>query len=920
MDLTFGDLLANALAEIKEHTGKKIGIIQDEISYAFSPALSSKTIESWRYRQAPPTIEQLETLAEAIIGYGCSRHDSQWLLNFLTAANHPYPQALGARLFPHERQFERALLAQFAPPPLEAYAPPPREGFIGRSQEVARYRQLLAKSGLAIISGMAGMGKTAVAAFLANESLAERTFWHNFRDANIQSLVYRLAGFLAHHNRGELWEMLEAARLTRSNPPDLTVAFDILSAQLPRLALLLCFDDFHLVETNATLQSFLRKIIALKQKQVKLLIITRRYPAFLAASNQTELSGLTLDDTQAFLAQREVALPEMLLSKLHDVTGGNATFLTLAAVALRAAQQPARLIERLASVDDIERFLMVEVNDYLSSDEQRVMEAVAVLQGHPAARAVLEHVLEQDVRRVLRDLEDQFLLTAAQRGSKRAYSQQQIIQAFYYNQPRHDRRLALHQRAANYYVQVSPTPFLAVQQYALAETAVSALQLAKENLWSIVNEGLAASLLQILEKLSLTDLDPLVQLDQHILCGKLQIIAGDYALAQRHWETAVAQSKDLPLTDETNTLKAQVYLGMAELLERQAPTEALTWLQRGLEVIPRHERRLSASLKILVGTVNMHMGNFAGALEMFHDGLDDLPIGLSAQRVNALKNLGAVYFNLDQLAEAKEYSAQALAMSQQLHDHFQTARIYINLGPIKYVAGDWRGAVADLEEGLVIAQKLGALDTRLSLHTNLGGMYVEKGEHEQAFKHLNEALQLAGDNDPHQVLTAKIRLAQLYNYEEKWETADSLLQEAETLAQQINDQASLATIFGYRAIAQQGLDQLEEAHRLVQEALAVDKTFGYQFSMGENLRILGKIATAQNDVAATNQAFERSLKILEPLDPYQAALTQLSWAEWLCSDGDSEQGIKLLAEALRLFESLGALREIEVAQKLIARQ
>jgi hypothetical protein len=148
MDLTFGDILANSLAEIKDHTGKKIGIIQDELSYAFSPPLSSKTIESWRYRQAPPTIEQLEILAETLIAYSCPQHDSQWLSDFLTAANHPYPQAVCARLFPHEEQFTAAFSAQFAPPPLTAYAPPSSKGIIGRSQEVTRYQQLLSSSGL----------------------------------------------------------------------------------------------------------------------------------------------------------------------------------------------------------------------------------------------------------------------------------------------------------------------------------------------------------------------------------------------------------------------------------------------------------------------------------------------------------------------------------------------------------------------------------------------------------------------------------------------------------------------------------------------------------------------------------------------------------------------------------------------------
>lgn len=918
MELTFGDLLSNALAEIKEHTGKNIGIVQDEISYAFSPPLSSKTIESWRYRDAPPTVKQLETLAEAIINYDCPDHDDAWLFQFLTAASHPYPQALCARLFPLETRFEEALQAQFAPPPLEAYAPPQREGFIGRSSEVAGYQKLLSESGLAVVSGMAGVGKTSVAAFLANQSTPGQAFWHTFGDTNIQSLVYRLAGYLAHHRRAELWEMLEAARLTGSNPPDLAVSFDVLSTQVPSLASLLCLDDFHLVETNAHLLSFLQKITASNNSRVKLLITTRRYPTFWPASSQEELRGLTLVDANVFLAHKGITLPRALMMTLHEATGGNATFLTLAAAALRTTDQPAKLIEKLARVDDIERFLMVEVNDRLSADEQRVMEALAILKGRPATRSLLEHMQEQqDVRRVLRELEDQFLLVAERRREERVYSQHQIIASFYYDQPRRDRRLMLHERAAEYFEHVSPAAFPAVQQYALAGAADRALAVAKENLRALINEGTATSTLEILQQLPSAELDPRAELERQLLCGRLQALVGEDERARHTFETAAALLQDGP---EVHSLRAQVCLRMAELLERRAPGEALTWIQRGLDVVPRHERRLVATFKILEGTVNMHMGNFGGALEMLQDGLETVPSGMSALRINALKNLGAVYFNLGQLAEAAKYSEQALIMSKQLRDHLQTARVYINLGPIKYVGGDWQGAVDDLEKGLAIAQRLGSLDVTLSLHTNLGGMYVEKGDHKKAFRHLNGVLRLTEGRHAHQEVTAKIRLAQLYIYEAKREKADATLQEAETLARRINDQASLATILGCQAIVRQGLGDLEGAHRLVQDALALDRALGYQFSMGQNLRILGSIAFARNDIDAANEAFARSLDILEDLDPYQAALTQLSWGEWLTSSGKRERGIEMLVDAQRQFEALGAAREIEAVRELVSLQ
>lgn len=923
--LTFGDLFSNALAEIKAHTGKKIGILQDEISYAFHPALSSKTIESWRYRQAPPTIEQLETLAEALLGYRCPQHDGAWLLAFLSAANHPYPQALGARFFPHDEQFAEALAVQFAPPPLSAYAPPPPPpAFAGRAQEIAAYRRMLAESGLAIVSGMPGIGKTAAAAVLARETPAERCFWHSFRDVNIQAFVTRLAGFLAHHARAELWEMLEAARLTRSAPPDLAVAFDLLAAHLPQMDILLCLDDLHLVEGDRSLQLFLQRATA--PGGARLLITSRRYLSFLPGSGQKELLGLTRQEAKATLQQRGVALPEALNATLHEATGGNATFLMLAAVALRSAKRPEALIQRLARIGDIERFLMEEVNDHLSGEEQRVMEALAILKGRAADRATLEYLIaQQDVRRALRNLEDQFLVMAAGGPGERAYNQHEIIAAFYYDQPRHGARLALHRRAGDYFSAIAPHAFTAARQYALAAAPQEALRVARQGLWEIVNDGQAASLLQILAAMAPGALSAQEEVERRLLCGRLQALGGAYEAARESYEAADLLldgiyregAKEAKGEKEAEVGRARLCLGMAELLEREAPAEALQWAQRGLALVPAAERELGARLTMAAGAVQMHMGNFGGAQEMLHDGLEQLPAALSPLRAAALKNLGALYFNLGRLAEARDYTLQALTLSRQLRDHLQAARTAINLGPIKYVSGDWQGAIDVLEEGLAIAQKLGARDVSLSLHANLGGMYVEKGDHGQALRHLEAALQLAGERDPQQVITAKIRIAQLALYESRWEAARATLREAEKLARDLNDQASLSTILGYRALAQRGLGQMAAAQALVQEALALDRSLDYQYSKGENLRILGRIAAERGDREAAQQAFRRSLETLAELDPYQAALTQLRWGEWLCSAGESGAGIALLQQAQAQFEALGAAREMGAVQKLL---
>jgi hypothetical protein len=103
------------------------------------------------------------------------------------------------------------------PPPLR---PPHSDLFIGREKELATYSAALDQAGIAVISGMAGMGKTTLAAELARRvAKPELTFWHSFHDGEgIEGLIWRLAGFLASNGQEDLWSLLQNALLNHNRP------------------------------------------------------------------------------------------------------------------------------------------------------------------------------------------------------------------------------------------------------------------------------------------------------------------------------------------------------------------------------------------------------------------------------------------------------------------------------------------------------------------------------------------------------------------------------------------------------------------------------------------------------------------------------------------------------------------------------
>ena len=930
MTLSFGDQLSNALHEIKQYAGKKIGALQDEIGYTFDPHLTGDTIESWRYRKRPPTTVHLERLAESLVAYGSPRHDRAWLVAFLQSADHPYPDAVADRLFPDTAQNQPVPAPpqiDFAPPPLRSYRAPNAVGFVGRAAETARYRAQLAAEGVAVVAGMAGVGKTSLAASLAGETeTPDAVFWHSFYDGDLTSLIRRLAGFLAGHGRPELWEAYEAARTTGTQPPDVASSFDTLRAHLAGLEVLLCLDDLQFVDEEPPLQTFLQRVATSEEIPARLLITSRRVPSFLRAALAVgsmdgpveELEGLDEADTRALLDGRDVDLAEGLTRRLHEVTGGNGAFLTLAAVVLRRTRDAAPLIEELASVDDVERFLMEEVNDRLSASEQRVMEAVAVLGGYPGTRDAVEAMLNQrDVRRPLRDLRDQYLLTVQQTEGGVEYGQHQILQGFYYEQPPRATRRRYHQRAGEFYEHEEIDPFKATLHYVRGALAARAVAVASEALWEIVNAGQARSLWSLLATLDADKLDHEPRLSLLLVSGQLGTFLGEYDVARTSLDAANALLDDQSDDPTTRTARARVCLAVAKLLERSAPPESLDWAERGLENAPYENKELLAALKIQAGTVSLYMGNLGGAMETLHDGLDDLgeegPVSL---RIDGLMYLGWTGFLAGQLGEARQYTSDALALSKQQRSHFHTARVYINLGPIKYVSGDWPGAVADLEEGLSIARRLGSRDATTAFQVNLGGCYTTMGEDEQAFHHLTQALQLAEEDSSHLEITARIRLAQLHNNRNQPDTALEILAVAEEKAEEKNDQISLHTVYGRKGEALYIKRDYAQAIKFVEQAIRGLRILGEYLLVGDFWRLRGKIAIKIDEVELAEQAFSTSQNLLKGRDNYREALTLLDWAQLSMSNRQINTASTQLQKAKAVFTELGAHHKTDYATRL----
>jgi tetratricopeptide (TPR) repeat protein len=150
------------LKSIAARENKNISVLEDELATEMHRTFA--TLEKWRQGRIPPEAKQVELLARACVRRGSM--DKQWLVRFLTQSRYPEKEALIRDLFPVEEPKEPS-------GPLIRHNLPRRshEKFVGREKELAelvRYLSPRYRLGVVCLSGMPGVGKTALALEIAH--------------------------------------------------------------------------------------------------------------------------------------------------------------------------------------------------------------------------------------------------------------------------------------------------------------------------------------------------------------------------------------------------------------------------------------------------------------------------------------------------------------------------------------------------------------------------------------------------------------------------------------------------------------------------------------------------------------------------------------------------------------------------------
>jgi LuxR family maltose regulon positive regulatory protein len=794
-----------------------------------------------------------------------------------------------------------------SPPPLPE-PPPTLEHFVGRRTELEALGRQLDEQHVAILTGMPGVGKTALAATLMGRAAAYPRFWHSFREGEgVDAVIWRLAAFLAYHGRAELWELIHrASQVGGAQPHDIWI--DYLTQNLRELRCLICLDDLHLASEDPLLHRLVDRVGALVREGALFLIITARTtPMFLPARSMA-LGGLSLDDTAALAAARGVQLSESALAALHTSTEGNAQFLVLALTALQRAANPDAALQLLSESAHVERYLLAEVHRGLSADERDVMAALSALLGYGGTRAAIEAVLARSgLRAALGALRERALLTASESDGAVVYGQHSLVRAFYYDDLGTAERRALHRRASAFYETEGSVLRAALHAERAGDAARAATLAAESRPLILGGEGRTAA--RLLARLADAPLDTATRARVLVVCGEVELLLGDEATARAAFLAALDLTATLT-EDERFTLEVGACRGMGELLAQSEPEAALTWLGRGLALVGANAPA-AAALHLAVGGVLTQTGRWDEARTSLESSLRLLPAGPSYERAQALNWLAGAAFYQNDVTRAEQLASDALGYARRVGEPVLICQILVNIGTYQFVTGRWIEAVASLTDGLALAERIGDVREQILLEGNLGSAYLNIGDDDNALRHLHTCVERAQDHGmPISAVIALLQLSDLHLREGRLAEAAATLAEAELQDNRLDATLNQLTIANLRAelLLMQG--QAEAALHKAQDTVAAARASDEQMELGAGLRLMALALAATGHSNDAGSVFEESIATFERQHMvYEAARVRAEWGTLLRSI-DPVRGAGLLAEARAIFARLGARRDL----------
>jgi tetratricopeptide (TPR) repeat protein/transcriptional regulator with XRE-family HTH domain len=281
--------------------------------------------------------------------------------------------------------------------------------------------------------------------------------------------------------------------------------------------------------------------------------------------------------------------------------------------------------------------------------------------------------------------------------------------------------------------------------------------------------------------------------------------------------------------------------------------------------------------------------------------------GDQAAEASALTSLGAYHSRQDRYQEAGEHHQRALDVARATGDRYTEARALVGLGTVHHWQNRPEQAIDSYSRALDLFRELGDQVGQVRQLNNIGGMYLMLRQYGPAIDQLSQALSLARDIDAHDIVAnALVFLGTIGCRQGQYEQAAGYLQEAVTVTRGTGNrffEARALTRLGDVYLRRGEYDQAAIYH---QQALALCRRIGNPGAEADALNGTGETLLATGQPEQARACHTTALTLARQTDDhYEQARTLARLGTVSHSQGFYEQAAAYHQQALALFRRIG---------------
>ncbi len=342
--------------------------------------------------------------------------------------------------------------------------PPAVRAAVGRDVEFDAVRQAVdsQRHTLIVLSGVGGVGKTHLAARVADDLAQDRTvYWvycDDHRDLTLDTLLLAFAG---KHPNPDL-----ASILARTDER-LATRLDILVDLLEEQRAVVIFDDFHLLDDNSGLLQLFRRI-DLNSRQTNVILTVRRRPEFqddtvkaIKSVKELILAGLPAEQVSPFLSSLlDLDGQNLTRKEEHEIwrkTGGGNPQVLIFLAKLSEDSSPADVARSLNVFDDASAHEWYDLLlQPLPKPAYQLARKLCVLRGVIPVALVQALHGQEPVASVLMDLRNNYIIQRA--DIPKSFVLTTLVQDFLYGELDANHAANFHRQAGRHLIDLSQNP------------------------------------------------------------------------------------------------------------------------------------------------------------------------------------------------------------------------------------------------------------------------------------------------------------------------------------------------------------------------------------------------------------------------------------------------------------------------------